>query len=258
MSECDAIVEQLLRARKIVIFTGAGISAESGIATFREKMTGFWEKYDPADFASMSRWNENHKMVWAWYEARRANVMDANPNNAHKAIARLQEAIEARVGYPVAIEVVTQNIDNLHERAGSKRVMHLHGSLFKPRCSYCDAPGYFYHEAPDHDATSVEPPPCLECGGPIRPGVVWFGEKLPSDEFERAKDLARECDVMLVIGTSGFVYPAAMIPFLAVDNKKYVATINPEVTLKKNMIACHWAETAANALPKIIDKIVNE
>ena len=199
---CDAIVSALLKASRVVVFTGAGVSAESGIATFREKQNGFWSQYNPMELASPEGWEEDKCRVWAWYEARRANTLAAQPNPGHLAIAQLQEALEAATGHPVIVEVVTQNIDNLHERAGSLNVSHLHGSLFSPRCSKCGEPGLFDSHMPDVDCQSVEPPKCSVCGDSIRPGIVWFGESLPTSVFESAKQSARDCDVMLVVGTS--------------------------------------------------------
>jgi NAD-dependent deacetylase len=255
MDPCEVLSEHLLKAERVVVFTGAGVSAESGIATFRDPQTGHWAKYDPMDLASPEGWKKNKSRVWAWYESRRALVMKAQPNAGHVAIAGLQRALEERTGRSVKVTVVTQNIDDLHERAGCDSVLHLHGSLFEPRCSRCEEPGDFAPDPPDVEAVSVEPPSCPCCGHSIRPGIVWFHEEVPHVLLEGAKRLAEKCDVMLVAGTSGTVYPANSIPVHAVFAKKFVASINPETNVRGYSLS--WPETAAVALPQLLARIAS-
>lgn len=254
-SDCDILVARLLTARKIVIFTGAGVSAESGIETFRDKQNGVWAKYDPYELASPEAWERNKGRVWAWYESRRSRVAWALPNAAHYAIARLERALRDKTGQTVEVVVVTQNIDDLHERAGSEFVIHLHGSLFCPRCSVCEKETFFTDVPAGPDVETLEPPQCPACGGAIRPGIVWFGEMLPPVELEIAKLAARECDVFIVVGTSGTVYPAAAIPFEALEKKKFVASINTEHTQSYKFFSHYWQESAGNAFEQIIKKI---
>lgn len=247
------IVQALLSARRIVVFTGAGMSADSGIATFRNKSGSHWAKFNPQDLASPDGWRTNRTRVWAWYEARRANVLAAQPNAGHRTIAQLEPVLNQRLGNAVQVSVVTQNVDNLHERAGSADVIHLHGSLFSPRCAICHRPGQFSSTPPNLDATQVEPPICLHCGGYIRPGVVWFGEVMPEAEFELAQKLVDRCDAMLVVGTSGVVYPAAGLPIHAFQQGKFVAEINPTPSEISTYAHVQLSETAAQGLPKLLE-----
>lgn len=192
------------RAQRVVIFTGAGVSAESGIPTFRDALTGLWERFDPRRLATPEAFGDDPALVWGWYEWRRAAVERVEPNAGHRALAEIERRAPE-------CAVVTQNVDDLHERAGSKQPIHLHGSLFAPRCSACGRPATLPERAPAVEGP-VDPPPCDHCGAPIRPGVVWFGEALPADAFEAAVAAAANCDVLLTVGTSGVVFPAAEIP----------------------------------------------
>lgn len=247
------IASALLQARSIVVFTGAGMSSDSGIATFRDKPDSHWSQFNPRELASPEGWRANRHRVWAWYEARRANVLAAQPNAGHLAVARLADVLSQRTGRAVQVSVVTQNVDNLHERAGSTDVIHLHGSLFAPCCAACHRPGQFPPDAPELDATEVEPPRCNHCGGYIRPGVVWFGEDIPQTEFRLAEDLVDACDVMLVVGTSGVVYPAAELPINAHHLGKFVAEINPEPSELLHYMCVQWSVAAAHGLQQLLD-----
>ena len=246
------IAQVLLKAKRIIVFTGAGMSADSGIDTFRNNPNSHWSRMDPRELASPQGWQANHRRVWAWYEARRANVLAAQPNAGHSAIAQLADVLRKQTGHDVQVNVITQNVDNLHERAGSTRVIHLHGSLFAPRCAACHRPSAFAIEPPDIDATEVEPPKCGHCGGRIRPGVVWFGENLPVTEFRQAEELVDVCDAMLVVGTSGVVYPAAELPVNANMLGKFVAEINPERSNISDYMREEWRTTAAEGLPELL------
>ena len=218
----DPVAQLLRNAQHVVVFTGAGASAESGIPTFRDALTGLWERFDPAQLATPEAFRADPSLCWGWYEWRRQKVGQAQPNGAHLAIAELAR-------YVPRLTVVTQNVDDLHERAGSQGVIHLHGSLNSPRCIDC---GHSYQlpervEALPEKGCRVEPPRCSACNGHVRPGVVWFGEMLPEDAWSAGLAAAEECDVFLSIGTSGIVYPAAELPLRALGHGATVAHINP-------------------------------
>ncbi len=246
------IAQALLQARRIVVFTGAGMSAESGIATFRDKPDSLWAKFNTREMATLQGWRENKQRVWAWYEGRRGAVLQTQPHAGHVAIGQLAAALQARHGQAVQVDVVTQNVDNLHERAGSASVVHLHGSLFAPRCMACHRPGHFAPGEPDASLAELEPPRCQHCQGYIRPGVVWFGEAMPQTEFRLAEDLVDACDAMLVVGTSGVVWPAAELPINAHKLGKFVAEINPEPSELAKYMNVQWPTSAAAGLPLLL------
>ena len=204
----------------MAVLTGAGVSAESGIPTFRDKQTGLWEKFDVMDLATPHAFERDPSLVWGWYEWRRALIKKAQPNPAHRALA----ALEAHVPQ---LTLITQNVDDLHERAGSQGTIHLHGSLEEPRCAHCETP--YAHppgipEAPDADGR-VEPPRCLSCGGHVRPGVVWFGEPLPELMWLAAVTAASSCEIFFSIGTSSLVQPAASL----VEHSRGAGAVTVEV-----------------------------
>lgn len=215
--------QRLAQARHLVVFSGAGVSAESAIPTFRDALTGLWENFDPARLATPQAFREDPALVWGWYEWRRMKVLQARPNPAHLAIAELARRLPR-------LTLITQNVDDLHERAGSSSVLHLHGSLHHPKCFACNRP--FSGELPEpllpEQGCSLEPPRCTGCNGKIRPGVVWFGEALPPHILKEAFKAAGECDLLLSVGTSGLVQPAAQIPQLALEQGACVVHINPQ------------------------------
>lgn len=219
------LLDRLRRAHRVVILTGAGTSSESGIPTFRDGLTGLWQNFDAQQLATPQAFEADPALVWGWYEWRRAQVLRCQPNLAHRAIAAMQDHVPD-------LYVVTQNVDDLHERAGSQDVIHLHGSLHHPYCHDCAAP-YEYPEGvpvePDGGRRLV-PPSCFQCGGSVRPGVVWFGESLPAQNWERAQKLAKQCDVLFSVGTSSLVYPAANLPFTAKEGGACLIQINPHAT----------------------------
>ena len=229
-----ALIIALQRAKHVVVFTGAGISAESGIATFRDALTGLWERFDVADLATPEAFQSDEELVWGWYEWRRMQVLRAQPNPAHLAIAALARHVPK-------MTVITQNVDDLHERGGSVGVLHLHGSLNHPRCSVCGNA----HTLPPGIPMEPEggrrlcPPRCHQCGESVRPGVVWFGEDLPVKELSRAFAAAGKCDVLFAIGTSGQQQPAASIPSLARQAGAKVVQVNPMGTQLDD--ACTWS-----------------
>lgn len=210
------LVAALRGAQHIAVLTGAGVSAESGIPTFREAQTGLWARYSPEDLATPAAFRRNPKLVWEWYAWRRDLVRRAAPNPAHRALAALE-------GLAPRVTLITQNVDGLHARAGSTDPIELHGSLERVRCS-ADCAVF-----DSWDESGAAPPPCPRCGAPLRPDVVWFGELLPREQLSRAAAAALDCDLFLSVGTSGLVEPAASLPRLALDHGASVAVLNLDV-----------------------------
>jgi NAD-dependent deacetylase len=242
----------LLRAKHIVVFTGAGMSAESGIPTFRDAQTGLWEKYDPHTLASPSGFLADKALVWGWYEWRRAQVLRATPNAGHLAIAELASYVDR-------LTVVTQNVDDLHERAGSRGIIHLHGSLHQPRCFDCGEPYTFPAGIPDEpvDGWRLEPPICNRCNGAIRPGVVWFGESLSSEDWDKAGQAAMQCDLFFAIGTSSLVRPASQLPERAALHSAKVVQINPTETPLDSKAHYNFRGNAGQILPAMLQSLAD-
>lgn len=244
----ETLIEKLQNTQHLVIFTGAGVSAESGVPTFRDALTGLWENYDAESLASEFGFLADPALVWGWYEWRRHNVLQAQPNPAHHAIAKLKKQVPK-------LTVITQNVDDLHERAGSHEVLHLHGSLHHPRCLLCTEPYRFPDQAlPKNPITPecrIKPPRCPVCDGAIRPGVVWFGEPLPLMMWQLAQQACELCDLMLVIGTSGIVWPAAKLPYFAKQAGASVVQINPDITSLNSTAAYHLSGKAGEVLPQL-------
>lgn len=246
MSALDQVRAAVTAAGRVVALTGAGMSAESGVPTFRDAQAGYWARLDPRELATPEAWERDRERVWAWYLWRAALVRGVQPHAGHRALAALAER------RPVA--VVTQNVDDLHERAGSAVAAHVHGSLFAFRCDTCDAPA----AVPDLPAEPVErlPPPRCGCGeGWVRPGVVWFEEALPRVAWRAAEDAVQALgpgDVALVVGTSGVVYPAAGLPAMARATGALVVEVNPHPSEVTEV--CHLALRAAagEALPALL------
>jgi NAD-dependent deacetylase len=232
----EQVADKLQQAKKIVFVTGAGISQESGIPTFRGN-DGLWRKYDPMQLATIDAFYENPKLVWEWYEDRRKNILAAKPNAGHVAIADLAKYKE--------VWVLTQNIDGLHQRAGSENVLELHGSIITIKCTSCDFKDKIANSFP-------EVPPLCKCGNILRPDVVWFGEPLPQDVWGEAIRQASQCDVMIVAGTSLAVSPANLLPVYAKQNGALMIEVNPEETLMSHSMDLSIRATSANALPQIV------
>jgi NAD-dependent deacetylase len=212
------LVDALRNARRVVVLTGAGVSAESGVPTFRDAQTGLWAKYDPRELATPEAFARNPKLVWDWYASRRAMLADVKPNPAHFALADLERRVPEFL-------LATQNIDGLHQRAGSVSMVELHGNITRVKCSR-DGTLVAQWSEPARD----EPPRCAACGAFLRPDVVWFYELLPADAQSAAEKAARQCDVLLVVGTSAEVYPAAELPMHARRGGARVVEINPQAT----------------------------
>lgn len=240
LQEKLATVATILRhAREIVVLTGAGVSAESGVPTFRDAMTGLWSRYDPMQLATPEAFERNPELVWNWYAWRRGLVAQAEPNPAHHALA----ALETR--HP-AFTLVTQNVDRLHQRAGSTQVVELHGNLEENRCSREN------RVVPTDRTPAGTPPLCQHCGSPLRPNVVWFGEPLPAKALERAFLAARRCDLLLCIGTSSLVYPAAALPTEALGQGATVVEINADTTPLTPHASYHLQDKAGELVPQLV------
>lgn len=244
------VLEAARAARRVAVVSGAGMSAESGVPTFRDAQTGLWERYAAEDLATPEAWERDRAFVWAWYLWRLGLVRRAQPNAGHRALAEW-----ARLPGAPEITVVTQNVDDLHERAGSEAVVHLHGSLAGFRCERC-ATAYDGVVKPlTEEVGRVEPPCCHVCGAAVRPDVVWFGEMLPAGVWARAVDAAERCDLLLVVGTSGLVHPAAGLPMIALGSGAVVVEVNPDETAISGFVHHVWRSTAAEALPALIEAL---
>ena len=212
----ETLLTTLAKAQRVVAFTGAGMAAESGVPTFRGD-DGIWKKFKSEELANLNAFMRNPQLVWEWYAARKRVIADVKPNPGHIALAEME-------GMFSSFAVVTQNIDNLHRRAGSKNVFELHGNIERNYCMKCGK-----NFANEYVLSSGAIPTC-DCGGMIRPDVVWFGEMLPEDEWRDAERACSSADVLFSIGTSGVVYPAASLPLAARDSGAFIVEINPEPT----------------------------
>jgi len=213
----EKLISIFRNASSIAVLTGAGISAESGVPTFRDAQTGFWAQFNPEDLATPQAFRRNPKMVWEWYDFRRGLIRNMNPNVGHYALVEIQKRV-------ASFALITQNVDDLHARAGSEHILELHGNITRTKCFVENTPVSSWK-----DDGNV-PPRCPNCGGLLRPDVVWFGEDLPRSEMLKAMEAAQTCDVFMSIGTSGVVYPAAGLPFTALQSGATVVDINPEET----------------------------
>ncbi|RMF61468.1 MAG: NAD-dependent deacylase [Calditrichaeota bacterium] len=218
----EKLIDRLKVAYNVVVLTGAGMSAASGVPTFRGK-DGLWNKFNPEELANINAFLRNPDLVWEWYSWRRNLIKNVNPNLGHYALVDMEQ-------YFPEFAVITQNVDNLHQQAGSKSVIELHGNIMRNKCIDC---GQYISE---EDLLKLEEeaekkvPHCPQCGGLIRPDVVWFGELLPQDAIEKARELSAAAEVFFSVGTSSQVEPAASLPYLAKGNGAYLVEINPEAT----------------------------
>jgi NAD-dependent deacetylase len=236
----------LSQARYLAVLSGAGMSKESGIPTFREAQTGLWARYDPQTLATSAAFQRDPQLVWAWYEYRRGLVARSGPNPGHRALAELERII-------LRVVVLTQNIDNYHQAAGSSDVVELHGNIRRSKC-FADCHGeptlVDLLSLPDREAS---PPRCPYCGDHIRPDVVWFGESLPQEALKRAWRASAECDAMLVVGTSGVVYPAAALPQVAKEAGNPVIEVNPQPSGITALADIFLQGPAGTVLPRLVE-----
>jgi NAD-dependent deacetylase len=234
-----SLLSQLRNAQKIVALTGAGISAESGLATFRDAQTGLWSKFKPEELATVEAFQRNPKLIWDWYAWRRQQALKAKPNAGHVALAAMEK-------YAPEFLLVTQNVDGLHARAASKQIVELHGNLHRFRCFANDCPSKNF---------DIEQGRCRSCGGNLRPDVVWFGETLPASALERAIAAAERCDVFFSIGTSSIVYPAADLWRRAKDCGAIVIEINQDRTPLTPVTDYSFMGKAGEILPPLVAKV---
>ena len=213
----ESLIVALRNAQSVAVFTGSGVSAESGVPTFREAQTGLWARYEPTELATPEAFARDPGLVWEWYTWRRERVEKVVPNPGHEALAELERRVPS-------FALITQNVDGLHRRAGSQNVIELHGNIRRSKCSRED--GVVEPREGDTDV----PPSCPSCGASLRPDVVWFGEALPMDAFAEAFEAARNCDLFFSVGTSGLVQPAASLPFEALRSGTTIIEINPDET----------------------------
>ena len=240
----DRLLDRVSRARRVAVLTGAGISAESGVPTFRD-VDGLWQRFKPEELANVEAFLGNPELVQGWYSHRRSLVSETAPNAGHDALARMQDMFDS-------FTLIPQNVDNLHQRAGSRDVIELHGNIMRSYCIDCGADEAADVVKADDDAGIRR---CYSCGGLIRPDVVWFGEMLPQDAFAQAESAACASDVFFSIGTSAAVYPAAALPLTAVENGAYAVEINVE----ESNIAMYMDEVisgrAGEVLPQLLESI---
>ena len=237
-SRLDDARQRLAAAQSVAVLTGAGISAESGIPTFRGS-GGLWREYRPEDLATPQAFARDPRLVWEWYNWRRETIAKAVPNTAHRALVKLETAKRR-------FTLITQNVDGLHDLAGSGRILKLHGDIWRLRCTVCSA------HWPDRRVPLAKLPPHCGCGGLARPAVVWFGEPLPEGIMKEAEHAAESAEVFLVIGTSAVVYPAAELVPYAKQAGAAVIEINPEPTAFSPMVDFSFQEPAGELLPKLV------
>jgi NAD-dependent deacetylase len=233
------LIKLLRAARHVAVLTGAGVSAESGIPTFREAQTGLWAQYDPQELATPQAFATNPRLVWEWYAWRRELVSRAKPNAGHFALAKMARRV-------ARFDLITQNVDGLHQLAGSTDVIELHGNLHRTKC--------FREEIviDEWADTGEVPPRCPRCGDRLRPDVVWFGEVLPGDALHAASEAATECDVFFSIGTSGVVEPAASLARIAMQHGAKVIEINPVATPLTSMVTFALQAPSGEVLPALL------
>ncbi len=233
---------------RLVVLSGAGISAESGIPTFRDALTGLWARFDAERLATEDAFRADPALVWGWYRWRAAMVAAAAPNAAHVDVAALADDGHALI-------VVTQNVDDLHERGGARDVLHLHGRLLASRCIGCGArvtpDPILAPPLPPAGGTRETPPACVACGAAFRPDVVWFGEALPADTWDAAEAAVDACDLLVVVGTSSLVWPAAGLPERALRTGTPVLDINPQTTPLSSRATAHWSLTATAGMARL-------
>jgi NAD-dependent deacetylase len=234
----DALIDVLRSARHIGVLTGSGVSAESGVPTFREAQTGLWEKFDPQQLATPAAFQRDPALIWRWYRWRRELVARAEPNPGHYALVELANRVPR-------LTLITQNVDGLHQRAGSSKVTEYHGNLFANRCSVGNC---VVAEAD----LSADVPICPNCGAMLRPGVVWFGEAIPVAAMDAANSAASDCDVFLSIGTASLVWPAAGLTEIAQQQGASIVEINPDATPMTGISHFTLSEKSGVVLPKLV------
>ena len=236
------LISILREAERIAVLTGAGISAESGVPTFREAQVGLWARFNPEELATPEAFQRDPRLVWEWYAWRRELVLKAQPNPGHFALAKMEEINPS-------LTLITQNVDGLHKRAGSRSVIELHGNIFRTKC-------FEENRLVDSWQENGEMPPhCPQCGGMLRPDVVWFGEPLPPQALEDGVNAARSSHVFLSVGTSGIVHPAASLPQYAFEQGAAVIEVNPDDTPLSLRATFHLRGKAGDILPALVREV---
>ncbi|MCV6638728.1 NAD-dependent deacylase [Candidatus Albibeggiatoa sp. nov. NOAA] len=236
------LIEKIKQAQHIVVFTGAGISAESGVPTFRDAQTGLWAKYDPLELATPEAFQRDPKLVWEWYAWRREKINHVKPNAGHLALVELAQQVPQ-------FTLITQNVDGLHQQAGSQNVIELHGNIHRIKCANKQ------NVVENWQQLDGSPPECPLCGDHLRPDIVWFGEALPVDAISNAFAAAEQCDVLFSIGTSSLVQPAASIPLEALQHGATVVEINPNPTPLTEQVTFSILGQAGQILPTLIRQL---
>ncbi len=234
----EKVREVLKGAKYLVVLAGAGLSQESGIPTFRGA-DGLWKQFRPEELATFDAFRKNPDLVWEWYCWRRSIIARAEPNPGHYAIVEMEKRFEQ-------FFLITQNVDGLHRRAGNKKFVEIHGCIWESRCLNC------HNVIEDHEIDHRKIPPCRKCGGRLRPNVVWFGEAIPDMSLRKSIYSAQNCDVMIVVGTSGYVQPAASLPFHAKQNNAFVIDVNVEATPVSEIADVFLQGKAGEILPAIV------
>ncbi len=240
----ERLLDSLANAGWVAVLTGAGVSAESGVPTFRGA-DGIWSMFRVEELASMDAFLRNPELVWQWYAHRKTIIARVRPNAGHEALVRMERVVPH-------VSIITQNIDNLHRRAGSAVVHELHGNIERNYCVKCGAP---YGNEDVLSQPGV--PHCHHCGGMVRPDVVWFGEMLPEEEWASAVRAAESADVFFSIGTSGVVYPAASLPLLARRRGAFLVEINPEPTALTDRVDLFLQGPSGEILPALVDALTS-
>ena len=238
ISVSEALKTLLSKETKVVVLTGAGISAESGVPTFRGE-DGLWKKFRPEELATFDAFMANPELVWEWYEYRRKIIEEIKPNPAHLALVEFQNHFEE-------FDLITQNVDGLHNQAGSKNVVELHGNIKRNKCIRCGA----QYETLEKTIKGI--PPKCPCGGNVRPDVVWFGEMLPQDALNYAFKVSSDCDLFFSVGTSAVVHPAASLPLIAKRSGAYVVEVNIEPTEISHVIDESLIGKAGKIMPQLV------
>lgn len=241
----ERLLQSLTSAKKIMVITGAGASKESGLGTFRDT-DGEWSRMNPMEMASPNGFSKNPPLVWKWYRHRKKEALEATPNKGHLSLATMEQHFDS-------FSIFTQNVDGLHQRAGSKNVYELHGSIHTYHCFDCSTP--FTQAEP---LNNEHPEQCLECGGMIRPSVVWFTESLPEDVLIKAEIAAKECDIFMSIGTSSEVFPANTFASMAAQYGAVTIEINPNPTIQSNMFTFRLPYASGQVLPLIVEQLIKK
>lgn len=233
------LIDTLSSAENVVVLTGSGISAESGVPTFRDAQSGLWAEYDPLDLATPEAFQRNPQLVWQWYEWRRQLINKAKPNPAHTALVHLEQLVSN-------IYLITQNVDGLHRRAGSHSVIELHGNILQTKCN---VEGRMVEKWVDDGRL---PPRCPDCDGLLRPDVVWFGEALPYEALTAAIDAASNCDLFFSVGTSSLIQPAATLADYAIQNGAFIVEVNLATTPLTSSANVVLSGPAGQIIPEMV------